>query len=432
MRHIFSVPTHRRIQDNALEGFFMELEYARQACGLEIPLIVLDDGTDNRQTLAAAASRHSSVPCFRLDLQDMDVVYDHLIKMLSERSRQAVALLRSAVRPNYGNAFNRLYLIAAMMGATHLHRRDSDVCPQYLARPDGSLAPLLPIELEVQYLGKVVDDRVVQFAGGGYTGMESLDVAHLSKDGDTGPLRRFYRLLSISDDICDAILRAESATERLPYGGDELVFDGFRTPHCGNLAIGPVFELLPSSPAPYALGTDYFAINCLNKLGFGRLTHNRDLAHEYVAERDDSHAKLVGYWRGIFGLVLYQQFYRPQQHMLFEQWGDQLAREGSLPAARDAVVESMQHCLSGWSFPDVQSTMDEFQALAALKSDPRMPPVLAELRSQQQPMFDSMRRAIDEHLALIAAWPEIVAAARDVRRAPEVDAIFTPLGPRRA
>lgn len=197
------------------------------------------------------------------------------------------------------------------------------------------------------------------------------------------------------------------------YRGDQLAFNGPGAPECGNIAIERAFELLPCSPAPYALGTDYFTFNCLHRLNFGRLAHNRNVVHAYTGCRYDTNEKLYLYWRGMAAFVLDQSFYRPLQRRLAHEH-EGLGLTDNLLHARDAVMCSMSSHRKLAPVADHGSMMAEFAELIGLKPDPRMRQVLERLRSKQAALIEEMQLAIDHHTMLIDAWPEIIRAAKAV------------------
>jgi hypothetical protein len=406
--HIFAVPTHRRIPAFSLDSFFNEVRHARTSRGVEMPLVIVDDGIDNTAAIAVAQERYPDVCCVRFGDADIAALFDGMAAQLGAAPRRALDLVRDRQRPNYGNAQNRLYLIAAMFGAQALHRRDADTRVQHVRDAQGKLQPLNPIETELAHIGRAVDGRSVAVVGGRYTGARCMDIGHLS--ADVTRLLRFYRLFSISDQLFDN-LRA-TPVEDTTYRGERLTFNGPTTPECGNISIHSAFELLPCSPAPYALGTDYFTLNCLFRLDFGRLTHNRNVMHAYTDCRYDSDEKLYLYWKGMAGCVLDHSFYRPLARRLTAEHGS-LGLTGTLLDARDAVVQSMRRHRK-LAPADHRSTMDEFFELVGMKPDPRMPHILTRLRSEQATLIHQMRLAIEHHAMLIDAWPDIVRAAKVV------------------
>jgi hypothetical protein len=408
-RHIFAVPTHRRIPAFSLDSFFDEVRHARISRGIEMPLVIADDGVDNTSSIALAQERYPDVCCVRFGDADVAALFDAMQAQLGAAPREALRFVRDPRRPNYGNAYNRLYLIAAMFGAQVLHRRDADTRAQLVRDANGQLEPLHPIELELAHIGRTVDGRRVTLVGGGYSGASSMDIGHLS--ADVTLLRRFYRLLSVSDELSDRLLAAPAVDPS--HRGEPLAFNGPATPECGNIAIGDAFELLPCSPAPYALGTDYFTLNCLFRLDFGRLTHNRNVVHAYTGCRYDTSEKLYFYWRGMAAFVLDQSFYRPLQRRLACEHGS-LGRADNLLHARDAVVNAMRRHRQLVPVADHGAMVAEFLELAGLKPDPRMAQILARLHSEQAVLIEQMQLAIDHHAMLIDAWPDIIRAAKAV------------------
>lgn len=138
------VPTHRPIERTALERHVAEIEHAQRTLGERIPLVIVENRSDNRPLISEVAAKHPKLDIYRLDDSDLAEFQEALKHQLHPHSRAALDSISDTGVLNYGNVFNRLYLVASAMGARYLHRRDSDT---YAQKNEEQLIPLsnLPV-----------------------------------------------------------------------------------------------------------------------------------------------------------------------------------------------------------------------------------------------------------------------------------------------
>jgi len=193
---VFMVPTHRPIERTALERHVAEIEHARHTLGERIPLVIVENRSDNRDLVYEVAAEHPQLDIYRLDDSDLAEFQEALKRQLHPPSKAALDSISDTGVLNYGNVFNRLYLVASAMGARYLHRRDSDT---YAQENEGRLIP--PLDLEMSFLGKVDTEGMTCFmVGGSYTGKWSIDIDHLIHQPNREPAYRFFRTLSIEPE----------------------------------------------------------------------------------------------------------------------------------------------------------------------------------------------------------------------------------------
>lgn len=418
-RHIFAVPTHRAIPTASLDGFFSEIRQAREAHGVDLPLVIVDDdGASNEAALARHRAARLDVQCIHFSPETIARLYRQIAQELDGAVRSAFRHIEDRRRPNYGNTYNKLYIVAALLGAKYIHRRDADTLPQAHVDETGAPRALHPIELELKYLGRTVDGKQVELAGGGYVGRWALDLEHLVTGGDARNLRRFYRLNSVSPEECETIQPTDTGFYDLPYRDDSLSFHNGVSPECGNMAMGSVFEYIPCSPIPYALGSDYFTFHCLVQFGFGSMFHNRAVRHQHTPCRYDTPEKLYAYWKGVAGLIVYQRFYRHFLGHLGSTPSSEIKPLADWAGMRDRVLIAMREYRAGWLRENMRADMEELYELIAMKDDPRIGGVLRRMRAEESSYVDMVNHGIDDHLELLASWNEIIRAAQLVGRSP--------------
>ena len=64
---VFMVPTHRPIERTALERHVAEIERARRTLGERLPLVIIENRSDNRPLISEVAAEHPQIDIYRLD-----------------------------------------------------------------------------------------------------------------------------------------------------------------------------------------------------------------------------------------------------------------------------------------------------------------------------------------------------------------------------
>ncbi|HTV20021.1 MAG TPA: DUF6271 family protein [Polyangiaceae bacterium] len=409
--HIFCVPTHRKIESQALEAYFLEVQFARRQCGVEMPLVIADDGTSNGEALARHARSFPDVECYYFTRQEVVGLYDVISSRLTAAERDAFRRVYPDGRVNYGNTFNKLYVLASVLGASTIHRRDSDTYAQATPAPPGHI---FPIELELRHLGKETPRGPGLLVGGGYRGKWSIDIDHLVADEDKRDLWRFFNTLSIPDHEHAFVLEEHIHGNNVEYDGDRLEPGSIKEPDCGNLAMTRLFELLPCSPVPYALGSDYFTFACIIECNLGRVYHNRATVHAYTPCRYDNPDKLFNYWRATACLVIYQDFYRSYYRHLAPRASKLIGPTSSLAQVAELVTETLDEFER--QFPAtserVLARLSDLYEVIGKQNEPALTEALLRVENDQLDLVRLIRESVKDHLQLIRAWKAVTASAR--------------------
>jgi len=421
--HIFCVPTHRVIDDTALNRHFLEVAHAQRRWRMRLPLVVADDGESNKEALSTAGARFPDVECYYFTHDDVKSLYDAISRQLPAAACKPFARIYRDGRINYGNVYNKLYVLAALFGARRLHRRDSDTYAQAVVRGSESEC-VFPVDLELEWLGKVTEHGKILLVGGGYRGKWSIDIDHLIEDPDTRDLRRFFSALSIAEDEHEVVLQEHIRGNSEPYESDVLEFMSVKEPDCGNMALADIFEYVPCSPVPYSLGSDYFTLACVIEGNFARLYHNRATVHAHTACRYDNRGKLFNYWRATACLVVYQHFHRAYwRHLKREGF-----RSGIAARPLDELTQFVAGTLRTFREEyaarsnDVGARLADFYAVIEKKGEPALSEALARVRANQGDLIEMIMQSIGHHIELVEVWKLVMDAARraanehDVRR----------------
>lgn len=407
---VFMVPTHRPIERTALERHVAEIEHARRTLGERIPLVIVENRSDNRPLISEVATEHPQLDIYRLDDSDLAEFQEALKRQLHPHSRAALDSISDTGVLNYGNVFNRLYLIASAMGARYLHRRDSDT---YAQKNEEQLIP--PLELEMSFLGEVDTQGMTCFmVGGGYTGKWSIDIDHLIHQTNREPAYRFFRTLSIEPDDFSLVFEEHIQGNSSEYIEDRLEFNSKKEPDCGNVALYDLFRYIPCSPVDYALGSDYFTIANIIELGLGRVYHNRSAVHMHTDTRYSDEAKLYSYWRGVATLIVYQHFYRNFYKTLKSINNPAKEHDKRIVAQRLAshLEEFLEVYLKNTARLDL--LLQDFTQLIHMKEDAAVSRAIDTLQSELPAIKRSVTDALPSHVRLLREWRTITAAATEL------------------
>lgn len=409
----FFVPTHRPIEATALERQFQEVAHANQVCGALMPLVVVDDGVSNRDALAAAARRFPRVHAYYFTTAEVLSLYGAVAERLSPEQARVFRKVYPDGRINYGNVYNKMFVLAALFGARQIHRRDSDTYAQTVTRGE-ERAELFPVELELEWLSKRTPCGKVLLVGGGYTGKWSIDIDHLIQDPDTTHIRRFFDTLSIAEEEHDIVLHEHIHGNSASYEGDVLEPCSVKEPDCGNMAMAEVFEYIPCSPVAYALGGDYFTHASIIECGLGRIYHNRAVVHAHSPCRYDQPEKLFVYWRATACLVVYQHFHRAFWRRLKAEAARRLTPASPLVEVRDLVLATLRSFADEYRAApdDVRQRLHSFYELIGRKGEPLLAVALERIRAEESSLIDLVRGAVGDQIELLGAWQFVCEAAR--------------------
>lgn len=176
-KHAFFIPTTRKCSvpvESALE----EISQYKLEDDESVDFILLEQNKDrisieNHKMLDEYQKKYPEIKTYHIFAEDIDRFCTEYFLNTRKMSYEKAEELFSHVY-SYGMTYNRIFVIAALLGADYIHRRDSDVFTQCL---NGK--KLNPFELEMKYLGKKLssvseecssDDSIVYMVGGSYLG----------------------------------------------------------------------------------------------------------------------------------------------------------------------------------------------------------------------------------------------------------------------
>ncbi len=299
--HLLFVPTNR-LCEGAVHAYAREAQ-ALEETGRSFAFALIESNEASHVTrhteLVRALRDRLDIPVIHFDLARQEAVLATAVEeaMVDDATASWARATLLPSRPSYGAGPTKAALLACLLGANNLHRRDSDTVPQNI---NGS--PLYPAELEVRVLGRRVHEadsvvvgtepaereKTVLCTATDYQGAPALDrgaFARLSVD-----LLIRHEELDHPDanpsDIRARVDRKYVHRDQTGYSSDYLVIDDTGRGEMGACAIANLFAILPEMPLTETLGTDYFVRNLSFRMGLPVVYHSRRILHLESHDRD--------------------------------------------------------------------------------------------------------------------------------------------------
>jgi hypothetical protein len=306
--YLYVIPT-TRLCAATIENLEHDFSQGTDSEGTSFLLLDQCDGGEakvHHETLVRLAQRHPQVAFYHVLASEVDARVHQVVK--DNSGFDAPQLERCFLAEySYGMAANRISLVAAALGASSVHRRDSDVRLQFI---EG--APLRPYEVERTFIGRSVgqlkeelnrpsvrgrfveldlstynDSEPIQLVGGAYKGDWPIDYADLADNH----LELLHDLIhqgrpTESRAYVEAMVRQKLLLgTRERYERDELRLPVRDMIEVGNYSLFEIFKQVPVPPVVRTSGIDYFYHSLLEALRLPLIYHNRRVLHEYSSER---------------------------------------------------------------------------------------------------------------------------------------------------
>ncbi|MEU6971240.1 DUF6271 family protein [Kitasatospora aureofaciens] len=300
-----ALPTNRECADT-VTAVGAEAAHAARRFGVRVHLLVLDSADP------AARARHAAAAAA---LPPVDGVVVHHLDEDAQRAFLRAAIERSGLpgpdrlldlmlpdAVSYGACTNRAFLLAAALGCTSVHRRDSDSRYQW---HDG--APVFPIEHELATIGlKAADaaaavtehtldpahaDKPVALVGASFIGELSVDLGEIRElDPET-----YHDVVALwaptgatEEERRELVAESFTGAGTEPFAADRAVLDRpdiWRIDMCNIALDHEVYERVPLPPATDTIGSDYFLHHLVHDATLPGVTHNRHIVNYYTPER---------------------------------------------------------------------------------------------------------------------------------------------------
>lgn len=301
-RRILFVPTNR-LSEAAIHWGIVEAARLADAERIEYVFVLIEQPSRSEYSLrhAQQISREAAqlrLPAFHVTSELWEQYQDLMLARARPLSDER--LIRSLLdtdRKAYGVAPNKVYLLAAALDVSVIHRRDSDHVPDLLGD-----SPRFPGELEAAAIGRTLaqiklsaaprsreyrDEDVVYLAASSMYGEPPVDRRSLVSCG----IEHLYALEQVAHperSYWDVMARVDSYYIEEPhtrYEPDFLSLDMTGRSEIGVSCMKDTFLSLPELPMPETLGTDYMVKNSMYQLGRPVIFHSRKMHHVYDVDR---------------------------------------------------------------------------------------------------------------------------------------------------
>ncbi|MEU6506256.1 DUF6271 family protein [Streptomyces sp. NPDC046942] len=414
------LPTNRACSAT-ITAIHAEAAYAAEHFGADVQLLILDSADARARAeharVAAALRRTPGVTVHHLDEDEQRAFLRRTIDRagLPDPDRLLRLMLPPAV--SYGACTNRAFLLAAALGCTSLHRRDSDSAYQLHAGQ-----PVFPVRHELPHLGRPAAEamasvtrtdlapallsRPVSLAGASFIGELSVDIGEIRRL-DEGVYHDVVSLWApgdwSEDRKRDLVEESFTGAGTAPFTADHstlTVVDPMRVDMCNVAFDRSVYERVPLPPATDTIGSDYFLLHLVHDTRLPGILHNRHIENFHTPER-----------RTDTGFPAYQRrFVKFLLSMLyFHDVYDRMAAEGDgLPA--DRIVEFLRESTTldrtenVWRLDRVDTAYRKLGGRYAAFAD--------HLARERGRLLDQAESDIEAFADLMEAWPALIEAAR--------------------
>ncbi|MEU4930905.1 DUF6271 family protein [Streptomyces yokosukanensis] len=421
------LPTNRACSAT-LVAIHAEAAHAARHLGSDVQLLILDSADDptraeHARVLAALPPvAHVTVHHLGEDAQ-RDVLRRAIEQAdLPEPDRVLRLMLPPAV--SYGACTNRAFLLAAALGCTSLHRRDSDSTYQLHAG-----RPVFPIHHELPWLGRPAAEatgtvtrtdlapellhRPVSLAGASFIGELSVDIAEMRRL-DEGVYHDVVSLWAPGDwseerrrDLVEESFTGAGTT---PFTGDRstlTLVDPMRVDMCNIAFDRAVYERVPLPPATDTIGSDYFLLHLVHDARLPGILHNRHIENFHTPERRTD-TGFPAYQRRFVKFLLSMLYF----HHVYDRMadagdtlldGDRYVRAERIVAfLRDST--GLDRTENVWRLDRVDTAYRKLGGRYAAFAD--------QLEQQRDQLLDEAASDIEDFAHLIEAWPALIEAAR--------------------
>lgn len=406
-KHIYCVPTHRLIEEEFLNGFFMEVEFANKKYNANYPLIIFEDNISevNKTAIYKMKQKFNEVNVYYITRQHVLEIYEKITDSLSEKNATIFRKIYPNNTVNYGNVLNRIFVFSLLFGADYISRRDSDV----VVTVDVNGQKRYPIENEIDYLGKNINNKIIYVCGGSYTGKYSLDIESFICNNDYTNIKKIFSCMSIPEEFHDEIIQ-EDVLQNYKDGRDVVMPDAKNFPHCGNISLFELHKYFPCSPQDLAIGSDCFFYEVTGLSNLSLAYHSRAVLHKHTNDRKKEFSNIKRYWLGFLMFIDSEIFYRNfyKRYVIGKDFIN-----SDLKSISKEMATNMKTFLDIWKeeFKEIRNKK-HMDCVTLLKESNDNDIVCVARELEENPIFDELMTitedSVREHAALIAIWGEVV------------------------
>jgi hypothetical protein len=349
--------------------------------------------------------------------------------------RERVRRLLTPDAVAYSSGPNKCFLLAAALGVTVVHRRDSD---QVADVRDGE--KLFPGVLEAAAIGKAVTDlpgissdagrtsaahAAIRFVGSGVFGDAGHDRRDLLAAGEDHvvTLDRLSRPGLTLSEVKAAVHRKFAVEPALRLEEDFFDSDDPAGVSVGVSCVKDIFYELPEMPIESMLGSDYFQKSLLGALGYPVVFHSRKMRHTYDAARSGNSdlAAVTSYALRDLRNVMFL----PVRTSLCEEVRNRPGyfTDGDGRINPDRLADQLEAVYHKHA-PDMREIPRRYSEIYAAAAGEAAPDTATRLRAvaaasalAEETVLDDIKNGVEGYSLLIRVWKELLANADTIRPA---------------
>lgn len=435
MRVIY-MPSNRPGLDSLREAI-EETRFLQDATGDSYVFVLIEHGREHERRHAEALGKLAAghdVRYLHLTKDTWDAALAALLSACSFTAavRERVRRLLTTGAVAYSSGPNKCFLLAAALGVTVIHRRDSD---QVADIRDGEKA--FPGVLEAAAIGKALTDlpgidlgangtliehATIRFVGSSTYGDVGLDRRDLLAAGEDHvvTLDRLSRPQLTLSEVRAAVHRKFVVEPVLRHKEDFWDSDDPAGVSVGVSCVKDIFYELPEMPIEEMLGSDYFQKSILGALGYPVVFHSRKMQHIYDAARslNSDMAGVTSYALRDLRNVMFLPVRTALCEDVRNRPGYFTDGEGRIRPDRLAdQLEKVYH-VHAPAMREVPRRYSEIYA-AAGKATPeiatRLQAVAAAGARASQAVMDDVKKGVEDYSFLIRVWKDLMANAGAMR-----------------
>jgi hypothetical protein len=425
----------RVVQDSADERYlFLLIEHGREHEGRHAELL---------GKLAAGGD----VGYLQLTRDRWDALLAALLDACSFTTavRERLRRLLSPEGVSYSSGPNKCFLLAAALGVTVVHRRDSDQVAD--VRDGHKVFPGVP---EAAVIGKPVtglpglgsdagaafaEHATVRFAGSSLLGDAGHDRRDLLAAGEDHAvsLERLSRPWLTPGEARTAVHMKFVAEPPLRYEEDFWNTDGLARVSVGLSCVQDIFYELPEMPIESMLGSDYFQKSVLGALGYPVIFHSRKMRHTYeqVRSRNTDLPTVTSYALRDLRNVMFL----PVRNALCEQVrnGPDAVTDETGRLRQDRLADCLETAYRQHAM-DMREIPRRYSEIYAAAAGDAAPDIAVRLRTvaeasacAQEAVIDDIQKGVEDYSLLIRSWKELMGNADTLR--PQILGLMSALVP---
>ncbi|MGQ2283048.1 DUF6271 family protein [Apilactobacillus kunkeei] len=276
-KHLYIIPTNRDARES-VKSLVNDIKAVINNGLLksnQIYFVLLDSGND----IDFKLNHHQFLKSIRqLTINSYHIPVTGLDYLLENHLDMDLSQLLIGEGFSYGKMVNKISIIANILNAQYIHRRDSDV---YIQETRDETTPLIAEVCAFK------NDPKCMMVGSSYIGAWGIDYSDVEDDIDT--LRKLFSLSkpSYTDEQLDDYINNKYILGSKEHFDGNLIFSERKANYidAGNFALKDIFQYIPVSPADVTSGTDYLYNTVLGKSDWKMLYHNDRVIHRYATDR---------------------------------------------------------------------------------------------------------------------------------------------------